>query len=125
MNKTIQPNDFASAISQILDEYGDEVRVAMGDAVRKAANEARKEVRANSLPQWKRYKSGWAVKFETSRLGIDAHVYNKTKYMLAHLLEFGHLDGEGKRKVYEGHEHIASANENTGDNVIKELRSLL
>lgn len=124
MSKTIQPDDFSSAIGEILDEYGDEVRVAMRDAVRKAANTARKEIRANSLPQWRKYKSGWAVKFETTRLGIDAHVYNKTKYMLAHLLEFGHLDKDGRR-VYKGKTHIASANEHTGDNVVKELKSLL
>lgn len=125
MNKVIQPDDFSSAISELLDEYGDEVRVAMKDAVRKAANNARKNVRGASLGNWRRYKSGWAVKFETTRLGIDAHVYNKTKYMLAHLLEFGHLDAKGTRKVYEGKEHIAPANEKTGDDVVNELRSLL
>lgn len=124
MNKTISPDDFSSAISEILDEYGDEVRVAMGDAVRTAANNARKKVRANSLGRWKKYKSGWSVKFETTRLGVDAHVYNRSKYMLAHLLEFGHMDGQGRR-VYEGHEHIAPANKETGDDVVKELKSLL
>lgn len=120
----IQPEDFSAAIGKILDEYGDEVRVAMYDAVKLAANSARKKVRGASLGRWKRYKSGWSVKFETTRLGIDAHVYNRSKYMLAHLLEFGHLDDKGRR-VYEGHEHIAPANAETGDDVVKELKSLL
>lgn len=122
--KTIQPSDFSSAISEILDEYGDEVRTAMYDAVRKTANNARKEVRANSKAKWKRYKSGWSVKYETTRLSIDAHVYNRTKYMLAHLLEFGHLNKQGKR-VVEPMEHIAPVNNKTGDEVVKELKNLL
>lgn len=122
--KTIQPSEFSSAISEILDEYGDEVRTAMYEAVKNTANKARREVRANSKGNWRRYKSGWSVKYETTRLSIDAHVFNRTKYMLAHLLEFGHLNAEGKR-VVEPMEHIAPVNNKTGDEVIKELRDLL
>lgn len=127
MNKRIQPDDLTSTINAMLAEYGDEVAKAMGTAVRNTANKARKEVRANSDSSWKRYKSGWSVKITEGRLEVKAQVYNKTKYMLTHLLEFGHPLVRGGRKVgnVKGRSHIASVNEGTGDEVIKELESLL
>ena len=88
------------AITEILNEYGDNVTEATKAAVLKVAEIAKQEAKAASPygTSKKHYASEWAVKADAvDRLRTDAIVHNRTKYQLTHLLEKGHAKRGGGR----------------------------
>lgn len=113
---SISPNDFTAAVSQILDDYAEDVQEAVAQAVEETGKKALRTVKAKS-PVRKgkgggRYKKGWRVKKEHGGVfGTQAQVtvYNKTDGPLAHLLEDGHQKAGGGR--VEGIPHVRPAYE--------------
>lgn len=85
-------------INSLLDEYGDETREAIEKSAKKTANEVVKDLRrGGSYEGGAEFNKGWTSKTETTRLGSETVVYNRTKPGLAHLLEFGHVKTNGGR----------------------------
>lgn len=118
-------NDFTAAVSAILDDYAEEVQVAVAQAVEETGKKVLKTVKAKS-PVGKgkssgRYKKGWRVKKERGGVfGTQAQVtvYNKTDGPLVHLLENGHQKINGGR--VEGIPHVRPAYEEA-DRLLPEL----
>lgn len=79
-------------VREILETYNKEVKVATENAARKTARKAASMLRATS-PRMKggkksgKYAKGWTFKKLDENTIV---VYNRTDYMLTHLLEFGH-----------------------------------
>lgn len=98
MPKRVRVSDFGAAIDNILTEYAGDVTRATHEAVLEAAKIAKQETQSGApVGRRGRYKKGWAVREETSRLRTEAIVHNRTDYQLAHLLEKGHALRNGGR----------------------------
>ena len=92
-NVTIKPEQLASTIKQILDEYGDEAIAGVQRAGQKTTRETAKAVNASasSMIHGRRgkYEKSWTSEVTMSRFGVEGVVYSKQPG-LPHLLEDGH-----------------------------------
>lgn len=113
MSRVVKANALEKAISDILTDYGQHVTEGTKEAVKKIAEEAKRETRAGSPKRTGRYKRGWAVKDESTRLSANAIVHNRTSYQLTHLLEKGHALRIGGRTIgrVKAFPHIGPAEE--------------
>lgn len=95
-------------LTDILSQYGDELKDEVEEAVKVSAKDATKELRAVSDRLHHRsgnYAKGWTVsKIEKTWKGIEVTIYNKNKPGLAHLLNNGHAKRGGGR--VSGDQHI-------------------
>ena len=106
--RRVKIDDLGKAISDILDQYGEDIQNATQEAVLKVAKIAQQETKAGS-PVRKvdtkkrkkgRYRRGWAVKKDVvNRFRTDAIIHNRTDYQLTHLLEKGHILKRGGRTL--------------------------
>lgn len=118
--------DLAKAIGDALYEYSDEVVKATNDVLKETAKEAVDELKTAGEFKDKSgdYRKGWSAKTEAATLGIQKQiVYNKKRYRLAHLLEYGHAKPNGGR--VRAFPHIAAVEEGLADKVEKKLREKL
>lgn len=106
----VRIDEMASAIMEGLTEYANLATDDFKAAVKKAGATARKEIQANAPSDTGTYAKSWSVKNtkETSNT-LEVTVYSRTRYQLAHLLEFGHAKRGGGRAA--GKSHIAPAEE--------------
>ena len=86
MTKT-SVSELATAVADILQEYGDDVAEEVKGSVHTAAKTCKSELKANSPSDTGAYREGWTVKkaYE-SRTDIRVQVHNKDHYQLTHLL---------------------------------------
>lgn len=94
----INIDNLAAAIAKGLEEYSEEVTQAIKKAVDDTAKEAADELKQKSPKRTGAYGKDWTSKkaYEDSR-SKRATVYNKKRYRLTHLLEYGHaLRGGGR-----------------------------
>lgn len=128
MSRTVKADKLAEAINEILDAYGEHVTEGTKEAVKKIAEQAKKETRAASPKQTGKYRKGWAVKDTSTRLSAESIVYNRTRYQLTHLLEKGHALRRGGRTIGKGQTdafpHIGPAEENAVKNFEKVVKRL-
>lgn len=122
---TIQPEKLTDEIQKILDEYGDEARAALAEAISETAKEAQTQLRQKNQGRklWKKYPKGWSVQIKAGRLDVEGIVYNKDHYRLTHLLEFGHATRNGGRT--KAFPHIAEVNAFAQKDVLERLREKL
>jgi hypothetical protein len=125
MNERIKADDFSSACKRILDQYGDDCRKAVIDTVKTVAKDSAKELKkaGGFDDRTGKYRKGWTSKVETSRLGAEGVVYNRSSYYLTHLLEFGHAKQNGGRT--RAFAHIEPVNENTEKELMEVLEKKL
>lgn len=84
--------NISDQISDVLDEYVDEVKKATNDSINSVAREAVNTLRSSSPSKTGDYARGWAKKKAGDKNGIaDVIIHNRTDYQLTHLLEFGHV----------------------------------
>lgn len=126
MADVINAERFASAISDLMEDYADEVKAILDETVPKAAKTAAKNLRKGG--EYKDtgktgYTKGWTSQSEVSRLDVGAVIYNRKAPGLAHLLEFGHLKRDGKRT--NDFPHIAPVARATENELEKLLREAL
>ena len=126
MSRTVKADKLADAVNEILKAYGDHVTEGMKEAVKKIADEAKRETRNASPKRTGKYRKGWAVKDTSTRLSAEAIVHNRTSYQLTHLLEKGHALRRGGRTI--GHvkafPHIGPAEERAVKNFEKAVEKL-
>lgn len=122
---TIQPEKLTDEIQKILDEYGDEAKAALAEAISETAKEAQTQLRQKNQGRklWKKYPKGWSVQIKAGRLDVEGIVYNKDHYRLTHLLEFGHATRNGGRT--KAFPHIAEVNAFAQKDVLERLREKL
>ena len=113
MSRRVKVDGLEKAISDILTDYGEHVTEGTKVAVKRIADEAKRETRAGSPVRSGRYRKGWAVKNTTTRLSAEAIVHNRTTYQLTQVLEKGHLVKRGGRTIGQAyaHPHIGPAEE--------------
>lgn len=117
--------DVAKQLSDILDDYSDEVKDVARAEAKKTGRRAASELRSVSPKKTGKYASGWTTK----QLDADTVVvYNSKAPGQAHLLEHGHVI-RNKKGTYgraPARVHIAPVeakeNEEFVDSVIRKLR---
>ncbi len=126
MARTVKLDGFTQAVEQILQEYAGNVTEGTKAAVKKVAEQAKKETQAASPRRTGRYKRGWAVKEEVQRLSSEAIVHNRTSYQLTHLLEKGHAVKRGGRTIGQAyaHPHIRDAEQNAIKNLQEAIEKI-
>lgn len=128
MSRAVKADKLADAVNEILKAYGDHVTAGMKEAVKKIADEAKRETRNASPKRTGKYRKGWAVKDTSTRLSAESIVYNRTRYQLTHLLEKGHALRRGGRTIGKGQTdafpHIGPAEENAVKNFEKVVKRL-
>ena len=110
MARKVKINGLADAIKDSLKEYADMSSEKVKTAVKEAGKTVKKEIEMSAPKDTGDYSKSWAVKNvrETSS-SLEVAVHSKSRYQLAHLLEFGHAKRGGGR--VSGKVHIASAEE--------------
>ena len=105
--------DIQKEVEQALKEYSVDVANAVNEVLPDVGKEAAKKLR-KTAPRRKKggdYAKGWTSKYEQHRLEGTVIIYGKSKtYPLAHLLEYGHLTRNGKRRT-KAITHIAPVEE--------------
>ena len=117
MSKTVKIEDLAGAIMEGLEEYKNLTGPKVKSAVQKAGNTIRDDIRNTAPRKTGRYASSWMTKkTKENSTGLVVTVYSPSRYMLAHLLEFGHaLRNGGRARAFP---HIAPA-ESRGESVLE------
>ena len=116
--------DLASEVKKCMDEYMDLTNAEMKEAVKKTADDVKKQIESNAPKDTGTYSRSWAVKkTKENSNSIEMTVHSKNKYQLTHLLEFGHASRNGGR--VEGQPHIEPAEHVSGDILESEIRKRL
>lgn len=102
-------------MKNILESYSDEVMNAVIDVLAEVAEESAEELKTEGTFENRtgKYRRGWKSKVENRRTYATAQAFNKTRYQLTHLLEFGHaIRGGGRKKEKtDAFPHISVVNE--------------
>lgn len=101
--------DFETELNKILTRYADDITDKVQSKIPLIAKAGASTLRSTSPKRTGKYAKGWDVKTENSRLGVTSTVYNKTKPQVAHLLEKGHRNSNGKHS--KAMVHIAPVEE--------------
>lgn len=111
-NERIKSIDLTQTVSELLDDYSEDVKERLVQAVEAAGKLTLKAVKGRSPVKTGAYKKGWRMKKEKAGVGKDktsVTIYNATQGSLTHLLENGHQKAGGGR--VEGTPHIRPAYE--------------
>lgn len=106
MAKVISPDEFQSAIEEILEEYKDHIDVGIIDAVKAVTKKGVAAVKSGSRSSFGgtgKYAKGWTSKVEKGRLETTGFIYNGKLPGLPHLLENGHANRGGGRTPGRAH----------------------
>lgn len=125
----ITPLDLSAAVSEILDEYGEEVDGVIKDSIEEVSTGAVqklhdvREFSEKGHPTGA-YSAGWTFEFVPSgRFKTVSTVHNADHYQLAHLLEFGHANRDGGRTP--AYPHIGKVNTWAENEVVQEIERRL
>jgi len=107
---TVSVDNMDDEIADILKSYSEDYTDAVNKTVKDVAAEGRKMAKEKARAyKWKEYGENFAVIITKSKHGSEAHVQEKKRYQLTHLLEHGHLKrGGGKTRAFP---HIAPVQE--------------
>ena len=120
----VRIDQMAHVIMEGLQEYADLATDDLKNAVKKAGDEAKKDIQNNAPVKTGAYKKSWTVKTtkETSN-AMEVVVHSKNRYQLAHLLEFGHAKrGGGRTRAFP---HIAPAEQRAAELLEREVEAAL
>ena len=114
-------------LSAILNDYSDELRDEVEQAIKTSADTTTKLLRTVADQLHHRtgeYAKGWTVtKVESTWKGVQAIIYNKSKPGLAHLLNNGHAKRGGGRVSGDG--HIDDVTEFAQENLFNEVEKMI
>ena len=121
---------FAATIVAELQKYKDIAGDEVKEIVRTVGKQVRKEISQTAPTKTGTYKKSWRVKVineDSQKLILVVH--SKTRYMLTHLLEDGHVlldwrTGKSLGRV-EGRPHIKVAEEHGNKMLEEEIRKAL
>ena len=120
----VRIDQMAHVIMEGLQEYADLATDDMKAAVKKAGDEAKKDVQAGAPVKSGKYKKSWTVKTtKENSNSLEVTVHSRNRYQLAHLLEFGHAKrGGGRTRAFP---HIAPAEAKAAELLEKEVERAL
>ena len=120
----VKIDQMAHVIMEGLQEYADLATDDMKAAVKKAGDEAKKDVQAGAPVKSGKYKKSWTVKTtKENSNSLEVTVHSRNRYQIAHLLEFGHAKrGGGRVKAFP---HIAPAEQKVAELLEKEVERAL
>ena len=120
----VKIDQMAHVIMEGLQEYADLATDDMKAAVKKAGDEAKKDVQAGAPVKSGKYKKSWTVKTtKENSNSIEVTVHSRNRYQIAHLLEFGHAKrGGGRVRAFP---HIAPAEQRAAELLEKEVERAL
>lgn len=110
-------------INNILNEYSEDIQVALTESAEKVAKEGADKLKVSSPKRTGKYSKGWRVKVTKGKGFVDCVIHNSTNYQLTHLLEKPHLKRNGgitKPKV-----HIAPVEEYCKSRYEKEVETII
>lgn len=123
-DQRVSIDGLATAIMEGLTEYADLATDKMKAAVKKSAKTVRDEIKSGAPSRTGRYAGSWTTKTtKESSNALEITVYSPSRYMLAHLLEFGHAKRGGGRVA--ARPHIASAEQSGMDQLEQEIERAL
>ncbi len=94
-NVMVRPENFEKAVLKALAEYGDDVLEVMESTTKSISRQTVSALKG-SAPAGGRYARGWSHKAQKGGpYKLSETVYNRTDYMLTHLLEKPHSTGGG------------------------------
>lgn len=122
--RRVPVDELVSAVMVGLNEYADLAASDVKTAVRKAGNTVKKDIASSAPVRTGKYAKSWRTKTtrETSQ-SLEVTVYSPSRYMLAHLLEFGHAKRGGGR--VRAIPHIAPAEQHGEEELIKDIEKAL
>ena len=99
-NVHVRPEQFEQAVLKALAKYGDDVLQTMENETKSISRDTVRAIKA-SAPSGGQYARGWSHKAQKGgAYKLSDTVYNRTDYMLTHLLEKPHTTGPGGRGHY-------------------------
>jgi hypothetical protein len=128
-NVVVRPEQFEQAVLKAIAQYGDDVLQTM-EAETKSISRQTVSALKGSAPSGGSYSRGWSHKAQKGgAFKLSETVYNRTDYMLTHLLEKSHTTGPGGRGRYPKNVNytgtIARIEEEYGNRYIEEVMSKL
>lgn len=117
---TVSPSTFAVSVSELLEEYSEDVSDAVYESADAVSKSAVSTLKGSKQPDWKKFPSGWKRTLTRKSLGsTEAIVHLKSPMTrIGHLLEFEHASRGGGRTV-DGFHFI----EPVADDVAKEFEN--
>ena len=121
--KKVSINNLSKEISNILENYQDEIDDKVIDLTDNIIKDAKTELKEKSpVGQTGENAKGWTI--STKEKGIHFYskvIWNKKHYRLTHLLEFGHATVDGDHTIAQP--HIRPVEEKYKEKFIDELES--
>lgn len=106
--KRVTLDGLGDALTEILEEFGDDAALANEQAIEKTMQEGLRKVKSNSRALgWPKYASDWNKKVEKSRVSARGVLYNN-RPGLPHLLEHDHakvINGKHLPEPVKGKPH--------------------
>ena len=99
-NVHVRPEQFERAVFKALAQYGDDVLHIVESETKTISRQTASALKG-SAPSGGQYGRGWSHKAQKGGpFKLSETVYNRTDYMLTHLLEKPHTTGPGGRGHY-------------------------
>ena len=120
-----------SAISDILNEYAEDIEGNIADITEQVGKLGAKALKQTSRKKFPKgtgeYAKGWKAQVNRERMRTTVTIYNE-HYSLPHLLEYGHVIRNGTGRVYgdvPGRDHIAPVEADLVETFEREVRAKL
>lgn len=113
--------NLTTELKSILTDYTDECVEVVMEELDKVGKEAAKDLKSAGTFKSRTgaYRRGWTSEDERNRTYGSVTVYNKKRYQLTHLLEYGHAKrGGGRTRAFS---HIEAVNKKAQENAIREI----
>jgi hypothetical protein len=128
--KIIKPENMAAYLSEQLNVYSTEVQEQIEKAIDQTAKELKADIQNASPERTGKYKKGWRIKKVKSNLFASATVYNKPRYYLVHLLEFGRGAGAdrtdgGRYSGMTGRPHVKPAEKSAKERLESRIEDIV
>ncbi len=117
----IKIDELSNEIARTIQEYSEDVEQAVQKVLNKDSTELVNKLKATSPKKTGEYAKGWTKKKSTLDGRVTYTVYNKDRYQLTHLLEFGHAKRSGGR--VPGQPHIGPARDEIEEKIVRDIEA--
>lgn len=117
----IKIDELSNEIARTIQEYSEDVEQAVQKVLDKDSTELVNKLKATSPKKTGEYAKGWTKKKSTLDGRVTYTVYNKDRYQLTHLLEFGHAKRNGGR--VPGQPHIGPVRDEIEEQIVRDIEA--